>query len=239
MQKPTQNKIKLGAFVSISIAFLIVGIYLIGKKQQLFNNTFHVSGIFKDINGLQVGNNVRFAGINVGIIEGIQQITDSTVLVDMSIDQETKKFMKKSSKALISSDGMMGNKIVIIIPGKNSTTGISDNDLIETLQPVNMDDVLQKIKITGDNAALITGDLAVIMDNIRQGKGTIGKLFMDTVFAGNLDKTLLNIRQGAGGFKQNMDAASHNILLKGFLKKKNKDKERDKEKEKETEKKCD
>jgi phospholipid/cholesterol/gamma-HCH transport system substrate-binding protein len=52
------------------------------------------------------------------------------------------------------------------------------------------------------------------------GKGTIGKLFVDSAFAKNLDATIVNIKQGAGGFKQNMDAASHNVFLRGFLKKK-------------------
>ena len=86
-----------------------------------------------------------------------------------------------------------------------------------------MDDIMLKVKTTADNAADISADLAVIMDNITQGKGTIGKLFMDSSFATNLDKTLINIKQGSGGFKRNMDAASHNFLLRGFLKKKHKD----------------
>ena len=85
-----------------------------------------------------------------------------------------------------------------------------------------MDDILLKIKVSSDNAAIITGDLADIMENIHAGKGTIGKLFMDSSFAQNLDKTLVNLKQGAGGFKRNMDAASHSFLLKGFLKKRTK-----------------
>jgi len=114
----------------------------------------------------------------------------------------------------------MGNKIVIIIPGKVCTTELSDNDIIATCQPVNIDDILLKIKLTSDNAALITANLSVIIENIRNGKGTIGKLIMDTVMAENVEKALINIKQGAGGFKQNMDAAGHNIFLRGFIKKK-------------------
>jgi phospholipid/cholesterol/gamma-HCH transport system substrate-binding protein len=99
-----------------------------------------------------------------------------------------------------------------------------------------MDDILLKLKVTSDNAANITGDLSAIMKNIRSGKGTIGKLFMDSAFAKNVDQALVNIKQGAGGFKQNMDAASHNILLRGFLKKKAA-KEDTEKKEKKTDKK--
>ena len=74
----------------------------------------------------------------------------------------------------------------------------------------------------------ITDDLSAIMENIREGKGTIGKLFFDSAFAQNVDEALFNIKQGAGGFKQNMDAASHNFLLKGFLKKKINEKDKKK-----------
>ena len=228
MKKATGNKMRLGIFVSIIITLFIAGIYFIGQRQQLFSSTFRVSGIFKDISGLQVGNNVRFSGINVGIIEDIQQITDSTVKVDMMVVEHARKFIKKNAKAIIGSDGLMGNKIVLIIPGATGKKELSDNDVIATAQSVNVDDILLKIKVTSDNAANITGDLSAIMSNIRDGNGTIGKLFMDSIFAQNLGEALVNIKQGAGGFKQNMDAASHNFLLRGFLKKKKNKNENDK-----------
>lgn len=222
MQKTTGNKVKLGIFVSISVLLFIVGIYLIGQKQQLFSNTFSVHGVFKDISGLQVGNNVRFSGINIGIVEEIQQITDSTVIVTMMVNEDSRKFIKINAKAIIGSDGLMGNKIVLILPGIAGKQQISNNDTIETARQVNMDDILSKIKITSDNAANITDDMAAIMKNIREGKGTVGKLVMDSALAQNVDAALVNIKQGAGGFKQNMDAAGHNILLKRFFKKKEK-----------------
>jgi phospholipid/cholesterol/gamma-HCH transport system substrate-binding protein len=226
MKKAKENKTKLGIFVSTSIVLFIGGIYFIGQRQQLFNNTFYINGIFKDILGLQIGNNVRFSGINVGIIEDIQQLTDSTVKVGMLIDEGSRKFIKKNAKAIISSDGLMGNKIVLIIPGPGGKEVVADNDTIKTSMPVNLDDILVKIKMTSDNAASITGNLSAIVENIRLGKGTIGKLFLDSAFAKNLDQAIVNIKQGAGGFKQNMDAASHNVLLRGYLRKKSNEKDK-------------
>jgi len=223
MKKKTGNKIRLGIFVSISATLFIAGIYFIGQRQQLFSSTFHVSGIFKDISGLQVGNNVRFSGINVGIIENIQQITDSAVRVDMMIEEHSRRFIKKNAKAIIGSDGLMGNKIVLIIPGIPGKKQLSNNDTIATTRPVSVDDILLKIKVTSDNAANITGDLSTIMGSVLEGKGTIGKLLMDSTFAQNIGIALVNIKQGAGGFKQNMDAAKHNFLLKGYYNRKKKE----------------
>jgi phospholipid/cholesterol/gamma-HCH transport system substrate-binding protein len=233
MEQKTGNNIKLGIFVTISIVLFIAAIYIMGKKQLLFGNTFQVSGVFKDVNGLQIGNNVRFSGINVGIVKDIQLVTDSTVRVDMTIDENTRKYMKKNSKAIIGSDGLMGGKILLIIPGSASNDLIANNDTIATAQPVNMEDIMVKLKVTSDNAAAITGDLAAIIHNVRSGNGTVGKLFMDNRFAGNLDKTLVNFKEGTGGFKQNMDAASQSFLLKGYLKKKKrKEKKRVRQEEK-------
>lgn len=219
MKKESINKIKLGIFISIGIALFITGIYFIGETKKLFTSTFRISAMFKDVNGLQVGNNVRFAGINVGTIEGIEIITDSSVKVDMIVDVKTQKFIKKDAKAIIGSDGLMGNKIMNVSPGTTGKPQIENNDMIGTTLPINFDDMLLKLKTTGDNAALITGDMAAIMGNIRSGKGTVGKLFMDTVFADNLDRTIVNVKQGTKGFKQNMDAAKNSFLLGGFFKK--------------------
>lgn len=220
MEKNSKKNVRLGVFVSVTIALFIVGIYFIGERQQLFNSTFRISGIFYDISGLQVGNNVRFSGINVGVIEGINQITDSTVKVDMVIEESTRKFLKKDAVAIIGTDGLMGSKIILIIPGSNSKVTLGNNGIIETTEAVNMDEILLSLKITTENAAHITRDLAIIMENIRAGRGTIGKLLMDSILAQNVDHALVNIKQGAGGFKENMDAAGHTFLLKGYLKKK-------------------
>ena len=71
MKKNTSNKIRLGIFVSLGIVVFILGIYFIGERQQLFRSTFRLSGVFKDVAGLQAGNNVRLSGINVGTVENI------------------------------------------------------------------------------------------------------------------------------------------------------------------------
>ena len=231
MKAATKNNgLKLGVFVSITIAIFIVIIYFVGKRQQLFSSTFRVSGLFFDIGGLQVGNNVRFSGINVGVVENITQVTDSTVCVDMLIVEDTRKFIKKNAVAIIGSDGLMGSKLVMIIPAAYGKEVMDENDTIGTVQSVTMDDILLSLKITSDNAANITGNLAVVMHNIREGKGTIGKLLMDSVLAENVDKALVNIKQGAAGFKQNMDAAGHSFLLRGYIKKKETEKEKEKNK---------
>jgi|SRR6185437_12711834 len=223
MKKQSGNAIRLGILITAGLALFIAAIYFIGERRELFSNTFQISGIFKNINGLQVGNNVRFSGINVGIVQSIEQVTDTTVQVDMLIAEHSKKFIRKNAKALIGSDGLMGNKIISITPGTPDKPVIANNDFIETIKPVSMDDIMVNVKLASENAVDISGNLSIITETIVEGKGVIGKLFMDSAMGETLDKALVNIKQGAGGFKQNMDAASHSFLLKGYLKKKAKE----------------
>jgi phospholipid/cholesterol/gamma-HCH transport system substrate-binding protein len=238
MEKKNANKIKLGVFVSVTIGLFIAGIYLIGQRQNLFVKTFRVSGIFTDIGGLQVGNNVRFSGINVGIVESIQQETDSTVRVGMQVAENSRKFIKKDAIAIVGSDGLMGSKTIVIVPGNGDEPAVIDDDVLLTIRQVSMDEIMLNLKITSDNAARITSSLAIVMDQVAAGRGTIGMLLMDSIFADNVRLAMVNIKQGAGGFKQNMDAAGHNFLLRGYIKKqeKGKDKAKDAQKDKEKEK---
>ena len=211
MKKGTGNKIKLGIFISLGLVTFILGIYFIGQRQQLFRSTFHVSGVFQDVGGLQEGNNVRLSGINVGTVENISMVSDTSVRVDMLIDERTRKFIKKDALAKIGTEGLMGNRIVIITPGTGGKAEIEDNDTVKTVQPINMDEILTSLKNTIDNTSNITADLSKITGNIRSGKGTIGRLLMDHSLAQNVESTLINLNEGSVDLKQGLSGL--NILI--------------------------
>ncbi|MGE5846756.1 MAG: MlaD family protein, partial [Ignavibacteria bacterium] len=207
MKKSISNKIRLGIFISAGIAVFITAIYFVGEKQQLFRSTFRLSGVFKDVAGLQAGNNVRFSGINIGTIENISIISDTSVKVEILIDESIRKFIKKDAVASIGSEGLMGNKTLIISPGTGGKEGIENNDTIATSLPIDMDDIILSLKTTIDNTSSITGDLSAIMHNVQSGKGTIGRLIMDKSWRQNFDSTFSNLKEGSAGFKTLMDKA--------------------------------
>jgi phospholipid/cholesterol/gamma-HCH transport system substrate-binding protein len=226
MKQNTNKKTGTGFVVTILILSVMGGLYYVSRKQQLFNTTFKISVLFKDVMGLQVGNNVRLSGINVGVVEDIQIASDSTVRVDLIIEENSRKFIKKNAKAVIGSDGLIGNTILNIIPGPPGEGIIQDNDYLVTKDPVSIDKILLKLKTTGENAVNISDNLAELMSHVKEGKGTMGKLLMDPLFAKNVDKTVVNLKEGTGGFKNNMEAAKHSFFLKGFFKDKKTRKEK-------------
>jgi len=208
MKKNISSKIRLGIFISLGIAVFIVAIYFIGEKQQLFRSTFRVSGVFKDVGGLQAGNNVRLSGINIGTIDNVTIISDTSVRVDIVIDESTRRFIKKDAVASIGSEGLMGNKALIISPGTGDKKIIEDNDIIATIQPTDIDAILKSLKTTIDNTSSVTGDLAKIAANIESGKGTIGRLMMDKEWRQNFETTIINLKEGSDGFRVLMDKAN-------------------------------
>ena len=211
MKKDTGNKVKLGMFISLGITIFIAGIYFIGERQQLFRSTFRVSGVFKDVSGLQPGNNVRLSGINVGTVEDISIVSDTSIRVEIFIDEKARKFIKKDAVAGIGSEGLMGNRVVILNPGTGGKKEIENNDTVQTVQPTNMDDIMASLKTTIDNSSSITGSLAKITGSIESGKGTIGRLLMDQSLARNFDSSVVNLKRGSEGLKNLVDSSKNNF----------------------------
>jgi phospholipid/cholesterol/gamma-HCH transport system substrate-binding protein len=222
MKKNTSSKIRLGIFITLGLAVFIVGIYFIGSQQHLFSKTFRLSGVFRDVSGLQAGNNVRFSGINVGTVDNINVVSDSSVRVEIRIEESTRKFIKKDAVASIGSEGLMGNKVLIINPGTGGKEEIENNDTVQTLQPINFDDILTSLKTTIDKTSNITGDVSKIISTMQSGKGTMGRLLMDQSLAQNIDSSVVNLKQGSeqlkilmddlkGSFAQNMDSTMVNL----------------------------
>lgn len=231
MKTTPSQKIKIGLFTLAGLIILLLGIFLIGNQKSYFSSTFHVHGIFKNVNGLMVGNNVRFAGINVGVVEGINIVNDSSVRVDLDLNNSVKKFVKTDCKLSIGSDGLMGDKLVIITPGgiSDSSKEVTEGNQLTAVNPVDVDKVIAKLTKVADNAESLTSGLSSIVSKINSGKGSIGRLLNNDAVARNLEGTISKARQTVktvhattATLNEDLKAAQSNFLLRGFFKKKQK-----------------
>lgn len=228
METSTKNTGKLGIFVVAGLALLLAGIFYIGKQKHLFNPVFKVNTTFKNIGGLEIGNNVRFSGINVGTIEDIRIVNDTTVKVYMIVDKDVQQFIKADSYVKISSEGLIGDKTANISPGSPDGRPVAEGHYLHSIEPLETDAIMANLKKTGENATVISGELAEILHKVNTGHGTIGRLLHDTTIAENLGQTIRYLKSSSKGLDENMEAAKHNILLRGFFKKKKKDEEENK-----------
>ncbi|MCD0468838.1 MlaD family protein [Flavobacterium sp. JAS] len=229
MEKQSGYTWKLGMFVSVGLLLFITAFYFIGKQKNLFGSTFHISSRFKTVSGLEVGNKVRFSGINVGTIEEIRLINDSSVVVSMVLKDEVREFIKTDARASIGSDGLMGDKVLTISPGVKSQKIIQDNGAIASADGIEMQDLMKSIKKSVDNVGVISQELAIFSHSMNNGNGALARLVRDDKMANSVTNTLSNLESGTKGFSDNMQAAKSNFLFRGYFKKKEKEKERKKE----------
>lgn len=223
------QKIKTGLLVLAGFILLLLVIFFIGNQKNLFNKTFHVQVKYKNVSGLQVGNFVRLTGINVGTVSDIKILNDSTVNVKLALQNAIHKFIKTDAIASIGSDGLMGDKIIQIIHGSDSSAIIKDDGYLHGQDPVEMSTIMAKMTTIANNAAILTDNLASIVVKVNGGQGSLGRLLNNDNLARNLEGTIAStqatvqsIKKGAEGFSDNMQAAKSNFLLKGFFKKKEK-----------------
>jgi len=230
MKTTSSQKIKIGAFTVVGLVVLFLAVFYIGNQKSLFSSTFRVYGTFKNVSGLTVGNNVRFAGINVGVVEAINIVTDSSVRVDLTLNNSVRKFIKTDSKMSIGSDGLMGDKLVVIAPGGiKSQTEVQEGNQLDAVNPVDVDKIITKLTKVADNAESLTSDLSEIVAKVNSGKGSIGRLLNNDKIAKDLEgtvrqanTTMKGVHATTATLNEDLKAAQSNFLLKGFFNKKKK-----------------
>lgn len=213
-------KVRLGLFVAGGLALFVITIFIIGKQKNLFNPVFKLTSAFYNVSGLQVGNNIRFSGINVGTVDNISILNDSTVKVEMLIRKEVQQFIKTDCEVTIGSEGLIGDRLLVISQGSADSPLAKEGQQLISTEPVETDAIMASLQVTAWNAEIITQQLAEIMVKVNSGEGTLGRLIADTTIAENIGKTILNLRRSSRGLSENMEAAKDNFLLKGFFNKK-------------------
>jgi phospholipid/cholesterol/gamma-HCH transport system substrate-binding protein len=192
-------KVRLGLFVAGGLALFVLAIFIIGKQKNLFNPVFKITTTFYNVSGLQVGNNVRFSGINVGTVDNISIINDSTVKVDMLIRKEIRQFIKTDCEVAIGSEGLIGDRLLIISQGSSDAPLVKEGQQLASGEPVEMDDIVASFQVSAKHAEVVTQQLAEVMLKVNSGRGTLGRLIHDTIIAEDINQTILNFKTSSNG----------------------------------------
>ncbi|SEL07051.1 phospholipid/cholesterol/gamma-HCH transport system substrate-binding protein [Aquimarina amphilecti] len=199
MEKSVSQKLKLGVFTVLGTLLLVAALYFVGNKQHLFSSNIRIKSQFANVNGLEIGNNVRYSGINVGTVSSIEMIGDYRIMVEMMIQESIIKHIKKDAVATIGSDGLVGNMIINIIPRESKLSSIISGDTIQSYSRIGSDDMLTTLNVTNENAALLTADLLKITTKVIDGKGTLGLLINDSTMAQDLKQTIFQLKKTSSG----------------------------------------
>ena len=191
--KKSFSNFRLGAFVFAALAFLILLLYMIGKNRNLFGATFALKAHFKNVQGLTPGNNVRYAGIQVGTVKKITILDDGQIEVELLIENKMKQYIRKNASATIATDGLMGNKVLNIVPVRGNADLIAPGDTLATQALPGLDNMINTFSGTNNDLAVIAAELKHTMMRINSST-VLWELLNDSTLSRNLNLSMANIR---------------------------------------------
>lgn len=207
--KSTNNRraVVVGIFILLGLAIFILTVLTLGSQKKTFERSITVKSFFDDVNGLQKGNNIWFSGVKVGTIKKVTLTGKGQVEVDMNVESHSRQFIRKDAKAKISTDGLIGNKIIEIYGGTLNAGEIEDGDLLGNTKLLSTDAMMNTLSKNNDNLLQITNDFKVISGRIVEGKGSLGKLLTDETMANQIDATAVTLRKAT----ENLQRLSANV----------------------------
>jgi len=191
-QEYKQN-VKLGAFVIGGIVIFLATVFYLGSQNNYFNKTYIISAVFKNVEGLKEGDNVWLSGVKIGTIKKVQIIAEGKVIVQLSLKDKQNEFIKKDATAFIGSDGLIGNKIVVIRPGSN-TKIIESGDTINSFSPTDTQELFNIAKEVGGNTRSITDDLKLVSARLNKGEGVLGELIQDGEISQDIRSAIVSLK---------------------------------------------
>jgi phospholipid/cholesterol/gamma-HCH transport system substrate-binding protein len=191
----------VGIFILVGLAILVVTIFTLGGQKKTFVKSFALNAIFNDVGGLAVGANIWFSGLKVGTVKKISFYGDSKVQVTMSIENEAESHIHLDAKAKMGSDGLIGNKIVIIYGGDSTKRQVEKNDFLTVENALSTDDMLATLQLNNKNLVEITNTFKSISKKIDSGDGPIATLLNDKNMATKLNQTVENLQATMENFK--------------------------------------
>ena len=220
--EPTENRraIIVGVFLALGLAIFVIGVLTLGGSQKSFSKNIKISAVFDDVAGLKKGNNIWFSGVKVGTISDLRFTGVSQVTVIMSIDETYQEFIHRNAGAKISSDGLIGNKIIVIDGGSPQAPVVENGDVLQAEKMLSTDDLLKTLQQNNQNLLAITTDFKNLSHQILAGKGTVGALLADSGMAMQLRsamRALQTTTQNAAQMSAQLNAFGAKINTKGGL----------------------
>lgn len=185
----------VGVFIALGITFLIAAILSVGNLQSTFGRKISLSVIFDDVNGLKTGNNIWYSGVKIGRVEGMSFIGESKVKVELKIEQKSQPFIKKNAKAKIGSDGLIGNRIIVIFGGTPDVPCVEDGDTLHVENGISTETMMNTLQENNENLVSITADLKKITSKLSKSEGTLGKLLNEDDIYNNIMATISSLRK--------------------------------------------
>ncbi len=204
-----KRTIIVGLFIILGLALLIAGILMVGNLHETFKKKFDVITFFEDVNGLQPGNNVWFSGVKVGTVSKVEFYSKTKVKIVMKIEDKAQQYIRKDALVKISTDGLIGNKILVIYGGTASAPQVEEGDILGVEKTFTSEDMMNTLQENNVNFLAITKNFKEISRRLEAGEGTVGKLLNDTDVYENINATSASLHAAAARAEQLIASLNH------------------------------
>ena len=216
--KENRRAIIVGIFLSLGLVIFMIGIFTLGGEQKSFAKSITISAVFDDVAGLKKGNDVWFSGVKVGTITNIRFVGTSEVNVTMKVDQGVQQYIHRNAGVRISSDGFIGNKLIVIDAGNPQAPQVENGAVLQAEKITSTDDIMKTLQSNNQNLLAITNDFKLLSHKILQGKGTVGTLLADSLMGEQLRRSMANLQiatESAARLSGQLDVFSKKMNTKG------------------------
>jgi phospholipid/cholesterol/gamma-HCH transport system substrate-binding protein len=206
----TWTELRVGLFVLVGLFILAVAIFyitgagILGPKYRLYT-------YLPEVEGVAAGAPVRLDGVAIGNVEKIAlnpQPKDRTQSIQLilRIDKKFSKDVRTDSTASLVTEGLLGDRYVTI---KRGLTGdeLKANSTIPGAPAVAMTEMVERGTDLLDTLNSVSGDLRGIIDQVQQGKGTVGKLIKDPALYDNVNATVARLNSMVGSIQEGKGTA--------------------------------
>lgn len=192
-----KRMVTVGVFVVVALVIFIAGVLTLGGQKKTFERKNTLRAIFKDVGGLKEGNNVWFSGVKVGTVKKMSFAPNAMVDVVMSVESKAMPYIRKDSKARISSEGFIGNKIVVIFGGSTNAPQAAEDDTLGVDNGVSTDEMMSTLQQNNKNLLDITGNLKEVTQRLLNGQGSAGKLLNDETLIDQMQLAVLGFKKAS------------------------------------------
>ena len=220
MEKKNRRAVIVGAFVFVALVIFVLGVMTLGGQQSLFNKGAAVYAVFDEVNGLQAGNNVRYAGVKVGTIKGVTFTREGKVSVKMNIEKESLPIIKTDAKAKVSADGFIGNKIVVLFGGSPAAPVVQEGSVLQIDHSLSTEEIMATLQENNKNILAITSNFKTLSERIMNGQGSVGKLLNDDQLFRDMQASMATLKiaaTDAQGLVANVSDYTARLTAKGSL----------------------
>ncbi len=181
------RQVRVGIVMIVAMLILAFGVFQVGRLFDVFASRYTLVTLIGSSGGLRTGSPVTLAGQRVGQVDEIEflpvtQRTDSSnIYVRLSINENVRDQIRGDSRAVLQTQGLLGDRFVDISPGSASHPALDPGDTIRSLAPLDYESVLRSAATTMEHVQDVVVDLRAITDGLAQGRGTLGSLLTDEV----------------------------------------------------------